>query len=137
MDKMTPREALTKLINILENSSAYVNEDGFPMGTLRKTYDTDEAEKVLEALVIATEQAPTLEKLGYKLDKVLHEKGGTIWEYVNNLDYCISISKENGDTEYHAFKTAFGEYLVFTESELRAIVREIEEEKMKGKEKTK
>lgn len=76
-----------------------------------------------------------LEKLGYKLDEVLHEKGGTIWEYVNNLDYCISISKENGDTEYHAFKTAFGEYLVFTESELRAIVREIEEEKMKGKEK--
>ena len=96
-----------------------------------------EVEKVLEALVIASEQAPTLEMLGYKLDKVLHEKGGTIWEYVNNLDYCISISKENGDTEYHAFKTAFGEYLVFTESELRAIVREIEEEKMKGKEKTK
>lgn len=63
---MTPREALTKLINILENSSAYVNEDGFPIGTLRKTYDTDEAEKVLEALVLASEQAPTLKKLGYE-----------------------------------------------------------------------
>ena len=124
MSKMTPREAFNKLISDVK-AEAYL------------WFEQSPEYKTLEALVLATEQAPTLEKLGYKLDKVLHEKGGTIWEYVNNLDYCISISKENGDTEYHAFKTAFGEYLVFTESELRAIVREIEEEKMKGKEKTK
>ena len=113
---MTPREAFNKLISDVK-AEAHL------------WFEQSPEYKTLEALVLATEQAPTLEKLGYKLDKVLHEKGGTIWEYVNNLDYCISISKESGDTEYHAFKTAFGEYLVFTESELRAIVREIEEEK--------
>ena len=76
---MTPREALF----ILDDENKCSKRD-------------IEAFTVLKDFITATEHVPTLEKLGYKLDKVLHEKGGTIWEYVNNLDYCISISKENG-----------------------------------------
>ena len=119
---MTPREALF----ILDDENKCSKRD-------------IEAFTVLKDFITASEQVPTLEKLGYVRLETKNEK---ILRKYKRREYTITFSNGiYGDGEIIVSKQDIdGYWYSFTKSELLAlaeVIKEIEEEKMKEKEETK